>query len=107
MPGPETKGWVSPRPGCCHGFCRLAVSPQTPFVDCSSAFISCFNASNRCVYEVTSLTLAPLCTYNLKYAILEEIGVATTSLDGSFPWPAHPLQLKVTGLHSSDSRTPK
>lgn len=45
VPGPETKGRVSPRPGCWHSFCRLAVSPQTPFIDCSSAFISWFNAT--------------------------------------------------------------
>lgn len=30
-----------------------------------------------------------------------------TSQNGSFPWSTHPLQPKVTGLHSRDSRAPK
>lgn len=35
------------------------------FIDCGSAFMSCFNITSA--REVTKLTLTPLCTYNLKY----------------------------------------
>lgn len=76
------------------------------FIDCSSAFMSCFNITSA--HEVTNLTLDPLCAYSLKYPRGNWSSEPLhASQDGSFPWSVHPLQLKVTGLHSTDSNTPK
>lgn len=103
FPNRETKAQVSPRTECsCVFFAGYNITSASIYRRQPGIY---FRFYHNGVCEVADWTLSPLCACSLQSAVLE--GTEVWYLDGSFPCSSHPLQPKVTGLHSTNSSTPK